>query len=287
MPELPEVETVRLQLLHHLVGVTITNLKVFNEKTVGNSRKFKQKLKGKTFSSIDRIGKLLIFSLKNEPDLFLLGHLKMTGQFFLVTKDSILGGGHTATETDFSSLPNKHTRVAIQLENGTTLFFNDLRKFGFLHLATKAEMEKARERFGVEATNPKLDVTTLHLKIKRKQTPIKATLLDQTLISGLGNIYVDEALFKAKILPTRLSSSITLPELKTIITASRTIMNKSIKVGGTTFQHFRNTEGKTGNFTKYLKVFGKKGQPCPTCTEPISKSRVAGRGTHFCVKCQK
>lgn len=217
----------------------------------------------------------------------MLAHLKMTGQFFFVSGKEITGGGHSQAAKDSQNLPNKHTRVAFYFSDDSALYFNDMRKFGYLRLTDGAGVAKAKARFGAEATDPKFNTATFHTRISKKQNPIKATLLDQGLISGLGNIYVDEALFRAKILPSRLSSTVSLSELKDIISASRKIMNHSIKVGGTTFQHFLDTKGNTGNYSNHLKVFGKHGQPCPTCTSPIQKTRVAGRGTHFCAKCQK
>jgi formamidopyrimidine-DNA glycosylase len=287
MPELPEVETVRLQLLHKILNKPIEKTKVFNQKIVGNDINFSKKLKGKSFINIDRIGKLLIFSFKNEKDLFLLTHLKMTGQFFYVDKNEVVGGGHSSSTDDSKNLPNKHTRVAFYFTDGTSLFFNDMRMFGYIKIAGIKEVETAKAKFGQEPISDDFNFQKLFEKIKRKNTSIKATLLDQTLVAGLGNIYVDEALFIAGILPTRKSSEISEKEIKNIIKSGGKIMNKSITYGGTTFQHFLDTGGETGNYTDFLKVFGKQNTPCPKCKTLIQKTRVAGRGTHFCPNCQK
>lgn len=288
MPELPEVETVRLQLLHKVKGKTISKVKVHNPKTTGGDRNFAKKLVGQTIDHIDRIGKLLIFSFKNQSDLYMLAHLKMTGQFFFVDKaGGVAGGGHSLSKNDTKNLPNKHTRVSLYFTDSTSLHFNDMRKFGYMKLADTIETEIARSRFGQEPIVNKFDFEDFFAGLGRRKTNIKATLLDQSFIAGLGNIYVDETLWKARITPTRLSNTITKPQAKEIAKHAKSILNKAIKVGGTTFQHFADTDGNTGNYTNYLKVFGKQNTPCPRCQTIIQKSKVAGRGTHFCPKCQK
>lgn len=288
MPELPEVETVRLQLLSKIKNKQIKKVQVFNEKTVRSNLVFSKKLKNKTFSNIDRIGKLMIFSFKNEPDLFLLAHLKMTGQFFFVDKkNKVSGGGHSITELDKKDLPNRHTRVAFNFTDNSFLFFNDMRKFGYIELANTETVKRAKERFGPEPINNNFDKESFATNLKNKNRSIKAVLLDQTFIAGLGNIYVDEALFQAKISPERKASEITKKEAFAIARASGAVMNKAISVGGTTFQHFKDTGGQNGNYIDYLRVFGKQKTPCPRCKTEIQKIRVAGRGTHFCPSCQK
>ncbi len=287
MPELPEVETVRLQLLHKILNKPIAKIKVFNEKMVGNDTNFAKKLIGKSFDNIDRIGKLLIFSFKNEEDLFLLTHLKMTGQFFYVDKQEVVGGGHSSRTDDSKDLPNKHTRITFNFEDGSSLFFNDMRMFGYMKIANAKEVQTAKAKFGQEPISDDFDYQKFSEKIKRKNTAIKATLLDQTLVAGLGNIYVDEALFLAGVLPIRKTSEVSEKEIKSIIKAGGKVMKKSITYGGTTFQHFVDTGGETGNYTDFLKVFGKQNTPCPKCKTLIQKTRVAGRGTHFCPNCQK
>lgn len=288
MPELPEVETVRLQLLHKVLNKRIKKVEVFNPKTVANNLHFSEQLIGKSISGIDRIGKLLIFKFKKEDNFFLLAHLKMTGQFFWLDKArNVSGGGHSMQAADIKDLPNRHTRVAFYFADGSSLFFNDMRKFGYVHMADAEAVKKAKQRFGQEPISDDFDIALFTAGIKKKRTTIKAALLDQTFIAGLGNIYVDEALFMAKVKPERIANLITKKEAYAIAAASGEVMKKSIAVGGTTFQHFKDTGGKNGNYTDYLKVFGKQNTPCPTCATTIKKIRVAGRGTHYCPKCQK
>ena len=287
MPELPEVETVRLQLLQKVVGKRIKEVEAFHQKSVNYRKDFAKILKGKTIEHIDRVGKLMIWSFKREPNLFLLAHLKMTGQFFFRDKGGVSGGGHSMTAADTHELPGKHTRIAFYFTDGSALFFNDMRLFGYTKLATAEEVTAARATFGPEPINKDFDVEAFALRLKRRKTPIKAALLDQSFIAGLGNIYVDEALFRAAVRPMRRADKVTKTEAYAIAEHGGAVMRHSIEVGGTTFQHFADTGGDAGNYTDYLQVFGKQNTPCPKCGTLIKKTRVAGRGTHYCPNCQK
>lgn len=287
MPELPEVETVRLQLKHKALNKTIKRVEIFHMRTVEHNLSFEKKLTGKSIADIDRVGKLMIFSFSEEDNLFMLAHLKMTGQFFFVdNKGEVAGGGHSMTAAD-TKLPTKHTRVAFHFTDDTSLYFNDMRLFGYTKLASAKEVETARQGFGPEPIDPEFDVKWFTEKLLLRRTPIKAALLDQSFIAGLGNIYVDEALWRAKVKPMRIANTITKKEAAAIAAAARDVMLESIEVGGTTFQNFADTDGHAGNFTNYLKVFGKQNTPCPRCKTTILKTRCAGRGTHYCPKCQK
>jgi formamidopyrimidine-DNA glycosylase len=288
MPELPEVETVRMQLQNKVVGKTIESVEVFHSKSVDHDETIEDRLRGKSISTINRIGKLMIFSFTNETDIFLLAHLKMTGQFFYVDTDgNIMGGGHTMTTSENNDFPHKHSRVAFHFADHTSLYFNDMRLFGYVKLASAAEVELARSKFGPEPIRPDFDCQWFVDKLKKRKTPIKAALLDQSFVAGLGNIYVDEALWRAKVRPTRRADRLTKKEALELCSAAGDVMNESITVGGTTFQHFKDTGGENGNFTDYLKVFGQQGKACSRCGETITKIRCAGRGTHYCPGCQK
>jgi formamidopyrimidine-DNA glycosylase len=287
MPELPEVETVRLQLKHKVLDKVIDTVEVFHQKTVDHNRNITKKLRGRKIINIDRVGKLLIFSFENEKNLFMLAHLKMTGQFFYVDKrGKVSGGGHSMTASD-TDLPTKHTRVAFHFTDATTLFFNDMRLFGYTKLASAHEVAEARKGFGPEPIDPEFDTAWFIEQVRKRKAPIKAVLLDQSFIAGLGNIYVDEALWRARVQPIRISNTLTKKEATAIASAAGAVMNESIAVGGTTFQHFKDTGGENGNFTDYLKVFGKQNTACERCGGIIKKIRCAGRGTHYCPKCQK
>jgi formamidopyrimidine-DNA glycosylase len=288
MPELPEVETVRLQLLRKVVGKTIARVEVLHPKSVGHNLQINRTLTGETIAHIDRVGKLLLFSFTNNKDILLLAHLKMTGQFFFVdSKGGVSGGGHSLTPTTSTHMPNRHTRVAYHFTDNSTLYFNDMRLFGFTKLASPAEAAAARARFGPEPIDEHFDITWFITTLRRKHSVVKAALLDQTFIAGLGNIYVDEALWRAQVRPTRRANKLTRAEASLVAQAAGAVMRESILVGGTTFQHFADTGGDAGNFTDYLNVFGKQGTACSRCGTEIVKIRAAGRGTHYCPGCQK
>jgi formamidopyrimidine-DNA glycosylase len=270
-----------------VVGKRIKQVEVLHQKSVSHDLTFAMRLTGKTIEHIDRVGKLMIWSFKHEPDLFLLTHLKMTGQFFYRDKGGVSGGGHSMTAADTRELPGKHTRVVFHFTDDSTLFFNDMRLFGYTKLATAAEVAAARAQYGQEPIHDDFDVVSFAARLKRRKTPVKAVLLDQSFIAGLGNIYVDEALFRAAVRPTRRADRVTKAEASAIAEHSGAVMRHSIEVGGTTFQHFVDTGGENGNYTDYLQVFGKQNTPCPVCGTLIKKVRVAGRGTHYCPTCQR
>lgn len=288
MPELPEVETVRIQLLDKVVGKTISEVEVFHSKSIADDFNFEDKLLGKTIAHIDRVGKLMIFSFKKEPDIYMLAHLKMTGQFLYVDKrGEVSGGGHSMTLSDIRELPGRHTRVGFYFTDGSALYFNDMRIFGYIKLADKNGVKTAKSRFGPEPIAQDFDCAWFVAELKKRKRDIKAVLLDQTFVSGLGNIYVDEALFRAKVLPNSKANKLTKKEAEALCVATGEVMKEAIIHKGTTFQHFADTEGERGNFTSKLRVFGRQGNPCLKCGTIIEKTRVAGRGTHFCPKCQK
>ena len=286
MPELPEVETVRRQLQSSLQGRVVKKAKVYSQKQVAGDKKFSSQLKGKEFGGIERRGKLLIFSFKDQPDFFLLGHLKMTGQLiFLDAKGKVYGGGHP-TRTRLIDSPHKHTRIEIEFRDGTKLFFNDMRKFGYLKRANKDEVERALDRFGPEPLTPEFSCSEFRERVQKSTRMIKAVLLDQTKIAGLGNIYVDEALWHARIHPETRVNNITTSEYTKLCKAIEKVLYESIELGGTTFKNFRDTKGTHGNYRDELQVFARGGEPCPRCSNSIEKTRVAGRGTHICPQCQ-
>lgn len=287
MPELPEVETVRIQLKHKIAGKKIDSVEVFHDKTVAYNQDIEDELQGKTIADIDRVGKLMIFSFKGEKNLFLLAHLKMTGQFFFVDKKGeVSGGGHSMTTADMD-LPMKHTRLAFHFSDHSTLYFNDMRLFGYVKTASAEEVEKARGGFGPEPIADSFDCEWFSANLRKRKTSVKAVLLDQKFIAGLGNIYVDESLWRAKVRPMRIANKVTKKEAAALCATAGDVMKESIAVGGTTFQHFKDTGGENGNFTDYLKVFGQQGSKCSHCGETIKKTRCAGRGTHYCPGCQK
>ncbi len=292
MPELPEVETIRRDLETYLLKKKIKTVEVLAPKSIfPASQKFVSTLSGQSFLGIDRIGKLLIFRLSDKKH-FLLVHLKMTGQLVYSFHNKLLAGGHSLKAESLSGyvggeLPNRSTRVWFSLADGSRLFFNDQRRFGYMKLVDLEEVERVKQGYGIEPLTPNFTEKNFVLAIKGRTKNIKALLLDQTLISGLGNIYADEALFAAGIRPSRRASSLTKAEIARLYGVIEGLIRQAIKYRGTTFNNYVDAQGKKGNFVKKLQVYGRSKQECLKCGGLIKKTKVAGRGTHFCPNCQK
>lgn len=277
MPELPEVETIRRGLKDFIVNKKITDIEVLCEKSF-----LGEKITGK-IKDIRRFGKALILDLDDNNSLMI--HLRMTGQLIYDGKGRY-AAGHPS-ENFIAKLPNKQTRVILTLENGT-LYFNDQRKFGFIK-SLKTEGVK-NDTFIKKLAKEPWDMTEIELyeKFQKHQNAlIKATILDQTIICGLGNIYADEALFEAKIHPERRAGTLTKEETKNLLEAAKNVMKKSINSGGSTMKTYVKADGTKGDYLeKFAKVFRREGKPCENCKTKIIKIKVAGRGTHLCPNCQ-
>lgn len=289
MPELPEVETIRRDLEKKIAGQKIKDIAILATKSVHNKKAdFLSALVGNNFKHIERRGKLLMFALnKTGKYAYLLAHLKMTGQLIYRNKKQILAGGHSQTAMD-TNVPNKFTRVIFTFGDGGQLFFNDLRRFGYLKLVSKEEKEKiVKNNFGIEPLTPDYIFESFAELFQKRQTNIKAFLLNQKLISGIGNIYADEACFEAKVLPTRKVNSLTPQEIKKLFKCVEDILRMAIEHRGTTFNNYVDSDGRTGSHVDFLKVYGRDGEKCKKCKSVILKMKFAGRGTHYCASCQK
>lgn len=291
MPELPEVETIKRDL-SVLIGKKIRALEILSPKTASHSAAFfKKVLLGQSLDNIARRGKLLIFSFRNE--YVLLIHLKMTGQLIYQSGKNKIIGGHSLANGDFEKsvgghLPNKHTRAIFHFSGAGDLYFNDLRKFGYLKIVKLNELAKIlQNNYGPEPLTEEFNAARLEKILSTRRIFIKAVLLNQKLIAGLGNIYVDEVLFASKINPFRPALSLKLFEIKKIISEANRIIKKAIEYRGTTFNNYVDSKGKRGNFAKLLKVYGRANKNCLVCAQPLLKVKLAGRGTHYCPNCQK
>lgn len=288
MPELPEVETIRNGLRRFVLNKEILELKIFDKKLAPFLLGYK-KLENDNLLEIDRIGKLLIFKFK-KSSLFLLIHLKMTGQLVYLPKNSekLMVGGHSEPgqgvieKKDF-----KHLRFQINFLNGDVLFLNDIRRFAYVKLVNSEELNQIKNRFGLEPLEKIKYSDFLRLLERRANKNVKAFLLDQSLVSGIGNIYADEILFASGVLPQRKVFSLKETEKKLIFSNISRILKLAVKKRGTTFSNYIDAEGQTGGFIKLLKVYGRDGQKCRKCHNLILKDKVAGRGTHYCSECQK
>lgn len=275
MPELPEVETVKRTLAPHLLNKVITSVEVFLAKAIKPGPEMVQKeLPGKRIIEISRRGKYLILSLDNGQKLAF--HLRMTGRLLYL---------HRETPTA------KHTVIILRLNDGFDLRMVDQRKFGTVNLFTDDDPPKGLKNLGPEPLGdegaPWLALESLKKAAKRRTAPIKALLLDQQVIAGLGNIYTDEALFLAGINPARPANSLTEEEWKRLFRAVREVLTEGIRHRGTTRRDYVDGRGEPGDHQHYLKVYGRRNQKCPVCGESINYSRTAGRGTYYCPHCQR
>ena len=286
MPELPEVESVRQSLHPLLPGKEIKSLEIRKQKIV-RAEHFKSFLKDAIFAEPQRRAKLLIFPFKNREEI-MIGHLKMTGQFLYQDKSSTVGGGHSLNPGELPKLPHKHTHVIFEFTDNSHLFFNDMRQFGYLDIVTPQQLEDIIERsYGIEPLTPDFTYDNFEKIFENRKTSIKALLLNQKAISGLGNIYVDEICYQCQIRPDRPANKITKEEQQKLFETTQEIIKKAIDCGGTTFQYYTDAHGVHGNFRDHLQVFGKTGKLCPNTGGLIEKTRVAGRGTHWSPQWQK
>lgn len=287
MPELPEVETVRRGLSELIIGKVLVGAVNDTPKGFPNTEAdVALFLVGASITEIRRRAKVLMIDLST--DYSLVVHLKMTGQLVFVGPDARFGAGHP-NDSLVNALPDRSTRVTLTFTDGSQLFFNDQRKFGWVRLLPTAEIVNLpfMQKVGPEPLEENFTVKEFAERFKRRaRTNIKAAILDQSVVAGVGNIYADEALWGAKVHPKRLVQTITPPEFKMLYTDLREVMNLSIEKGGSSNRNYVNAEGKKGSYMDFARVFRREGLPCPRCGTTIEKLRVAGRGTHICPHCQ-
>jgi formamidopyrimidine-DNA glycosylase len=286
MPELPEVQTVVSELQRKIKGKKIKSVAIDAERVAKPSAAvLRAKLPGTTVKGVTRRAKLIVIDLGGDHNLLI--HLKMTGQLVYVAKSGKrTSGGHPIG--DVGVLPNKFSHVIINFTDGSVLYFNDIRKFGWARYAGNAERDLEKEKYGVEPFDKKYTLDYFKkLLQKYPKRKIKQFLLDQTLVAGVGNIYADESLFMARIRPTRLVGSLKEKEIKDLYLAIPKILKFAISKGGTSADNYVRTDGTKGQMVKYLKVYGRKGEKCKRCGGTIHKIRLVGRGTHYCPDCQK
>lgn len=273
MPELPEVETVRRQLAAVLPGRRIKGVDVRLARILRNiaPEALQERIIGRRFTGVDRRGKFLILHLDDGARLIV--HLRMTGRM-------------TVARAGDPEWP--YTRVVVSLDGGSELRFSDVRTFGTWHYAGDTGGEPpGLAAMGVEPLSDGFTPDTLAGVLAGRRAPVKAVLLDQRRIAGIGNIYADEALFRAGIDPARPAGSLSAEEVTRLHEKIREVLQASLEKGGTTVRDYVNGRGVPGEFQKYLEVYGRAGQPCRRCGTQLVKRKVAGRGTHVCPRCQR
>jgi len=298
MPELPEVENLRRGLKKAIVGQKIRKVWIGKLKLISGkgtlrlpSSKKKQEfisgLTGERFVTIERRAKNLIFKLTRGK--MLLAHLKMSGQFVYKSKENnkLVTGGHPI-ELSEKQLPNKHSHIIFGLEQGT-LYYNDTRMFGYVlyYPSTKNfEAENHFRLYGLEPMSREFTVKYFFDALQNKRGKIKAVLMEQKIVTGLGNIYADESLFEARIRPNRSASSVSKSEAKKLHAAILRIMHRAIKVGGSSVATYRLLDETKGNYAREHKVYGKEGEKCPRCGKSLKGIKINSRTTVYCSVCQ-
>lgn len=290
MPELPEVETVRIGLKKLVVGQQVVDVVYDWPKSFPNTKADVDAfLIGATITSIARRGKALILALDTEYSLVI--HLKMTGQLVFrgQSEKDRFGAGHPS-DSLIGRLPDNSTRVIFTFKAGDKLFFNDQRKFGWVRLLPSIEVENIDffRKMGPEPLASDFTASDFITRLeRRKNSCIKAVLLDQTVIAGVGNIYADESLFAAKIHPKALVKDIPKTKKTLLLKELQDVLRLSIEKGGSTDRNYVNAEGKKGSYINFAQVFRREGLSCGRCGSIIEKHKIAGRGTHICPSCQR
>jgi len=286
MPELPEVETLKRELAVALAGKVIKSVKIFSPETITplTAAVFNRRLKGQRIESVARRAKILFFNLFGGETLAV--HLKLTGQLIFMPHHQQGSTLRVLKVEPFKFF--KYTRAILNFTDGSQLYFNDLRKFGWLRLLSAKHKQELNERHGLEPlasdfTLKNFTTQLLHYPNRR----LKQTLLDQTLVAGLGNIYTDESCFASRVRPTRQIKTLTPGEIKKLYSSIKKILRLAIKKGGTSAKDYVRSDGTAGDFVPHLKVYGRGQLSCKNCGMTIVKIKLAGRGTHFCPKCQK
>lgn len=287
MPELPEVETVRRGLRELIIDRKVKAVEHDTPKSFPNAASdVEEFLIGATVVDVRRRAKVLLIDLSSAYTIVI--HLKMTGQL-VFRGEAVFGAGHP-NDSLIGELPDRSTRVTFTFTDDSHLYFNDQRKFGWAKLMPTLEVPNIdfMKKVGPEPLEADFTSKAFAERFKRRaKTSIKAALLDQTVVAGVGNIYADESLWGAKIHPQRLVNTITSGEYAKLYDELRLVMNQAIEKGGSTDKNYVNAEGKRGSYMDFARVFRREGKACPRCGTTIIKFKAAGRGTHICPNCQK
>ena len=274
MPELPEVETIRRDLAPELEDRRITAVRVHHaDIIIGglSSAEFRGRVEGQRIRAVDRRAKWLLLRL---DDGILVTQLRMTGRF-------AVGRGHAPPIAGF-----RHVAAEFDLDDGRTLFYDDMRRLGGFLLLSEPEWAREEARFGPEPLDSGFRASDLRHALRHGSAPVKNALMDQSRVAGVGNIYASEALHAARIDPTRSVSGLTVDEIRRLHRSLRRILQSSLDNSGTTFRDYRAVNGRSGSFQTLLRVYGREGEPCTQCSQIIRRIVQAGRSTYYCPGCQ-
>lgn len=290
MPELPEVETVRLGLQAQLAQAEIARLEIRTPSVVLASPQERKALKGQKLTGFQRRAKYLILELTHDRILI---HLRMTGQLLVIPAEAeeqeLLPLPFTYYQRPLLDLSDKHIHGVFHFTDGRRLAYRDIRKFGRVQVLSPQELaaHPGLAKLGPEPLSPEFKLVDFRISLAKSKKNLKAFLLDQTQVAGLGNIYVDEALFVSRLLPMRQAQSLKPAESKRLFESIRFVLNKGIEAGGTSLKDYLQPDGSRGEHQDQLLVYGRGDRPCLECGQPVTKIVLAQRGTHYCSVCQK
>ncbi len=282
MPELPEVETIVRQLDGMLAGKKILKVEVLRTKSFQGDR---QELIGKTIDSVIRRSKMIAISFRSW-DKFLIVHLKMTGQLIYLSNGRRVVGGHPTVDW-VNELPSKYTRIIINFDNGAKLFFNDLRVFGWMRVMTNDEWRMANDKLPPDVVDREFTLEYFKRVLAKSGRSIKLVLLDQSKFGGVGNIYANDALYKAKINPVRKANDLKEKEIGELYKAIKEVISLGIKYGGASVDKYVDAAGLGGKYQEHFLVYQRNGEKCKRDGATIRKIKIGGRGTYYCPSCQK
>jgi len=281
MPELPEVETIARQLSAVLVGRSLQSIEVLKEKSWQGEQKL---ILNQQIGIVSRRAKILRIQFQNEMNLLI--HLKMSGQLIFVDGDKRVGGGHPTADW-IQALPSSHTRVIFTFSDQTHLYFNDQRIFGWIRMITDSEVNHLFQGLSPDIIDQIVTPEYLFEKATTRSVPIKQFIMDNQIISGVGNIYANDALNLAKISPLQKTKTVSLLKMKTLYQAMMTVIDLGIKLGGATSdEKYVHVNGMGGKYQERMRVYQRTGRPCPNCGVMIVKTKIGGRGTFYCPNCQ-
>lgn len=282
MPELPEVETVVRRLTEYLPGRRLTRLEV---RRAASWQGEAEAILNRPIERLRRRAKLIRFSFVGTKTELIV-HLKMSGQLVLVRPDhSRLGGGHPTADW-VRALPSTHTRVIFTLDDGSHLYFNDMRVFGWCRVFSQTAVKQLLATLGPDVTSPHVTAEWFWKALQRRRVPIKQLIMESHFLAGIGNIYACEGLHLARLNPWRVAASLSRVEAGRLLRALRTVIAQGIELGGTTIADYRDADGLMGGYQHVRRVYMRLGEPCPRCDTPIARAKLAGRGTYYCPHCQ-
>lgn len=282
MPELPEVETISRQLDEVLTGKIISSVEVLHQRSFFGDQ---SKLNGWQIKKVGRKSKVIEIYFKDQTEMMIV-HLKMTGQLIYVFgKERVVGGHPTADWV--KDLPSKHTRVVWNFEDGSKLYFNDMRVFGWMKLVSVEKYEEARNKKSPDVVDLEFTLDYFGGLLAKTTKAIKLLILDQEKMGGVGNIYANDALYLAEVMPDRKANSLNQLEIERLYVAIKEVIELGIKCGGASASNYVNVSGVGGTYQDHFLVYKKDGKKCNKCGDLIKKMKLGGRGTFYCSNCQK